>query len=316
MARGGKPSVAVLRLQIVGGCQLRCGYCRPDRATNTGGIVRPSLAERLVRVLARTGVDRVRLTGGEPLLHPEVVSIVERLARLEGIAEVALTSNGQTLAALAADLRQAGLRRVNVHIDSLRPDRYRRLCAGDLGRALAGLEAALVAGLRPKLNVVVQRGCNDDEVPDFCRLGGRMGVCVRFIELMDTGVAPALAARRSVPAAEIRARLYELGAVLVGRFGNAPAVEYRIGRTAIGLIASETEPFCDTCDRLRLDVRGVLRTCLYECGGLDLSALVERGESDEVLLSTVRERTLAKRSLHPSRGAAGQPRFSMAAVGG
>lgn len=312
--------MSVLRLQLVGRCQLRCGYCCPSSAESTAlGAITPALAERAVRLLARTGVRRIRLTGGEPLLHPDVVGIVERLSRVRGIEEVALTTNGQRLASLAPALRAAGLGRVNVHIDSLRPERYARLCGGRLDRALAGLDAAIAGDLAPKLNVVVQRGENDDELADFCALASQRRVCVRFIELMDTRVASSLVAGRYVPSAEIRAGLEALGAVRAGRRGNAPADDYLLRDGAhVGVIASESEPFCDTCDRLRLDATGRLRTCLYAAKGLDVGAMIAGGASDDAVLGALSAAIAAKRSLHPRLRPvhSNEPRFSMAAVGG
>lgn len=312
--------MSVLRLQLVGRCQLRCGYCCPSSAESTAlGAIAPSLAERAVRLLSRVGVRRIRLTGGEPLLHPEVVGIVERLSRVPGIEEVALTTNGQRLASTAAALRAAGLRRVNVHIDSLRPERYARLCGGRLERSLSGLDAAIAEGLAPKLNVVVQRGENDDELADFCALASERRVCVRFIELMDTRVASLLVVGRYVPSHEIRAALEALGAVRAGRRGNAPADEYLLLDGAqVGVIASESEPFCDTCDRLRLDATGRLRTCLYAADGLDLGAMLASGASDDALLGALLQAIAGKHSLHPRLRPpdTGPTRFSMAAVGG
>lgn len=306
-----------LRLQVTGGCQLRCGYCRPDLRRADPSARSPAELARLVAILAGAGVRRVRITGGEPLLRPEVVEIVDRLARIGGLEEITLTTNGQRLAALASPLRQAGLSRVNVHIDSLVPERYRRICGGRLEPALEGLRAALAEGLSPKVNAVVLRGENEDELPAFCALAGELGVQVRFIELMDTGVAPAYAARHGLPAREVRARLEALGARCVGRRGSAPAVEYRLGEAKLGLVASETEPFCDRCDRLRLSADGTLRTCLYAGTGVALGALARQGASDAALLEVARAAIAAKRSFHPCAvAAAPRPSFSMAAIGG
>jgi cyclic pyranopterin phosphate synthase len=208
---------------------------------------------------------------------------------------------------------------VNVHIDSLDPRRYREICGGSLDRALDGLGAAVGARLSPKLNVVVQRGVNDDEIPAFCALGRELGVVVRFIEIMDTGIAPTFAASRFVSGAEIGSRLEALGATRVPRIGSAPAVDYRFpDDTIAGVIASETQPFCDSCDRLRLGSDGVLRTCLYAESGLDVAALLRVRMSDAEVVERMAAHLAAKRSEHPGgpspvrlgRG------FSMAAIGG
>jgi len=309
-----------LRLQLTTGCQLRCGYCRPDggETRRERQLGRAELA-RAAGLLSRLGVDRVRLTGGEPLLHDDVLWIVARLAGTGGIREVTLTTNGQRLRGAAPLLRCAGLSRVNVHVDSLDAGRYRQMCGGELGRALEGLHAAVTARLSPKLNMVVQRGLNDDEIPAFCRLGRELGVAVRFIEIMDTGIAPGFAAERFVSGAEIGARLEALGATRVPRAGSAPAVDYRFADgTVAGVIASETEPFCESCDRLRLGSDGVLRTCLYAEAGLDVAALLRSQMPDAEVEARMRAHVVAKRSEHP-----GGPspvllgrRFSMASIGG
>lgn len=309
-----------LRLQVTTSCQLRCGYCRPDAAgSGRGSGLATDELVRAARLLAGSGVTRVRVTGGEPLLRRDIVPLVARLARIDGLEEVTLTTNGQRLAELAAPLRRAGLARVNVHVDSLDPGRYREACGGDLGPALQGLLAAATQGLSPKINVVVQRGVNDRELPAFRVLARELGVTVRFIEIMDTGIAPALAARAFVSGAEIGARLEALGARRVARSGSAPAVDYRFADgTRVGVIASESEPFCSSCDRLRLGADGLLRTCLYAGGGLDVAGLLRSGAPDAEIAARVRAHVAAKRPEHPGAGAPVRlgRGFSMAAIGG
>jgi cyclic pyranopterin phosphate synthase len=309
-----------LRLQVTTTCQLRCGYCRPDDFDTwcSAGLVNVEMV-RAARLLSNLGVARIRLTGGEPLLCQDIVWLVARLAEIEDLEEVTLTTNGQRLRELVRPLHKAGLTRVNVHIDSLDADRYRTICGGDLGRALDGLHAAVAAKLSPKVNVVVQRGLNDHEIPAFCDLARELGVTVRFIEIMDTGIAPAFAARAFVSGSEIGARLAALGAGRVPRYGSAPAVDYRFpDGTSVGVIASETEPFCDRCDRLRLGLDGVLRTCLYAPGGLDVAALLRSRVPDPEIAERMRAHIAAKRSEHlGARGTVGLGRgFSMAAIGG
>ncbi|HEY6005610.1 MAG TPA: radical SAM protein [Anaeromyxobacter sp.] len=309
-----------LRLQITTACQLRCGYCRPDAVgTRRGAGLLDLEMVRACRLLSKLGVDRIRLTGGEPLLREDIVRLVARLAEMEELEEVTLTTNGQRLADLARPLRRAGLHRVNVHIDSLDAGRYRRICGGDLGRALDGLAAAVAMKLSPRVNVVVQRGLNEDEIPAFCALARELGVIVRFIEIMDTGIAPELATRAFVSGSEIGLTLEALGARRAPRSGSAPAVDYRFADgTVVGVIASETEPFCESCDRLRLGLDGVLRTCLYAGAGLDVGALLRSHAPDRWVAERLRAHIAAKRSEHPSGpGAVRLGRgFSMAAVGG
>jgi cyclic pyranopterin phosphate synthase len=316
----GRPGCYSLRLQLTNRCQLRCGYCRPSAAQEPARLeFTPALAARLVGLLARLGVNRVRLTGGEPLLRTDVTEVVAALAKVEGLGEIALTTNGERLGPLALPLRTAGLSRVNVHIDSLDPDRYRRITGGHLAAALAGLHAAIDAGLSPKLNVVVQRGWNEDELPRFCDLARELHVQVRFIELMDTGVAPEIARQRFVSGREISLALHSLGARRADRVGSAPAVDYHFADgSRVGVIASESEPFCETCNRLRLTADGVLITCLYAGGGLALGAMAREGATDGDLLAAAAHHIARKTSRHPATTQLGvrAPAFSMASLGG
>ncbi len=285
------------------------------RASSGPGALTPDLVARLARVLVDAGVRRVRLTGGEPLLA-DAVGAVSAIAAVPGVREIALTTNGQRLAAFAEPLRDAGLHRVNVHIDTIEPERYERLCGGSLDGALRGLKTALACGLRPKLNVVVQRGWNDDEIPRFCELARDQGTPVRFIELMDTGVALDLAAARFFSAREIAVAIAKLGARRSGHRGSAPAAEYEFSDgTQVGIIDSESEPSCGRCNRLRLSASGILRTCLYADSGLNLIEMIHAGRTDAEILAATGAHVACKVTCHPAL-VSSQPSFSMAAVGG
>lgn len=315
------PQGYYLRLSITDACGYRCAYCQPDGPVTRGArdLLDPDAIETLVRALAEVGVHRVRLTGGEPLLRSECVEIVRRLAAIEAITEVCLTTNGRRLSRLAAPLAEAGLTRLNVHLDTLDPERHRRLMGhDDHALVLAGLDAAEAAGLPPpKLNVVVMRGLNDDEIPAFCTHAIETGRTVRFIEVMDTGVAAEWARARRVSAAEIRDRIaaaFDLTPRFASR-GASPAQEYLLdgGAGVVGIIASETEPFCDRCNRLRLSARGVLSGCLYQAGGVALAPLLHQ---PEVLRTTIARAIGDKRSFHPVLGEGPGGAFSMAVIGG
>ncbi len=315
-----------LRLSVTDGCGFRCPYCQPDApgsVTPGASLLTPPEIRRVVSVLADLGTSRVRLTGGEPLGRRDLTEIVAAIANVPGIREVAITTNGQSLAGRSNALKRAGLSRVNVHIDSLRADRYRALTGhGSLTRALDGVEAALVEGLRPvKINTVLMRGINDDEVNEFCRLATTWGVTVRFIELMNTGPAPDFVRRHFMRASEARAVLMR-NHVLTPRFehrGASPAREYNVdaGAGTVGFIASESEPFCAACNRLRISGDGRLRGCLYETRGLDLAALVrDPSISDAQLREGIAIALNHKQSYHPPPGGIGDTPFAMAQIGG
>ncbi|MCX5676006.1 MAG: GTP 3',8-cyclase MoaA [Planctomycetota bacterium] len=288
------PAAALsLRISVTGRCQLRCRYCAP-----AGGDREPLRADALafdeilafVRILKRRyGLRKVHLTGGEPLLRPGIARLVRMLTE-EGLADLALTTNGHRLAGMAGDLRRAGLRRINVSLDSLDPQTYRRLtCGGDVARAVAGIEAALLAGLEPvKLNMVVLRGINEHEVVDMVRWGLGRGCQVRLLELMPIGAARRDFAERFVPSAEVQEQLaahlrlrplpYEPGAS--SRNFLARDTSGRAG--VIGFISPCSEAFCDHCRRLRLTADGRLLGCLAQPQGTDIRGLLAPGAAGQV----------------------------------
>jgi cyclic pyranopterin phosphate synthase len=280
------PSVS-LRLSVTDFCQLRCLYCRPAEGAHNvphkGDVLTLEEMVRFVRVLQRYfGLERIRLTGGEPLLRSDLRQLVEMLAA-EGVADLALTTNGQLLAPMAATLRQAGLGRVNVSLDSLSPATYRRITrGGELARTIEGINAALEAGLRPvKLNAVVMRGVNDHEVEGLARFGLERGCHVRFLELMPIGSAKRVFDDLFVPTADVRARLAG-GLVLTPLPYHSPQTSHDFhltdaaGRRGIvGFISSESRPFCRGCNRLRLTSTGQLIACLARGRGPNIRELLK-----------------------------------------
>lgn len=315
-----------LRVSIAEACAYRCPYCQPEvplGLSRPGERLSPVEFAKAVASLAQLGVSRVRLTGGEPLSSPDCIEIIERIAQVETIHDLALTTNGERTEKMAPALRAAGLKRVNVHLDSLRPDRYCEITGGrGLPGILRGIEAALVAGLEPlKINVVLMRGVNDDELFDFCKFALKWGVSVRFIELMNTGPAQNYVRKHFFSAADARERIgerYELTPRFETR-GASPAREFALdgGAGTVGFIASESEPFCESCNRLRLTAEGRLKVCLYDPDGLDVRALLRtEGLSGSALLDALAHAIGGKRSHHPAFGETGEYPFSMAGVGG
>ncbi len=282
-----------LRISITDRCNFRCLYCMPEEGMewlDRSDLLSFEEIERITRILVeRCGVTSVRLTGGEPTVRARLPLLVEKIARL-GV-DLAMTTNGATLALIAGDLRRAGLERINISIDSLDPERFRRLTQRDeLGRVLDGIEAAVAAGFSPvKLNVVLMRGINDDEVVDFLRFGRERGVTVRFIEFMPLDAQGEWSADRVVPYAEILDRAAEHFDFDPVSRGHEPAerFRYRDGQGEFGVIASVTQPFCESCDRMRLSAEGQLRNCLFATEHVDLRTILRNGGSDDDLIAAI-----------------------------
>jgi cyclic pyranopterin phosphate synthase len=250
--------------------------------------------ERLARVFVGLGVRKLRITGGEPLLRAELPRLIERLAALPGVPDIALTTNGVLLPGLAAPLRAAGLRRATVSLDSLDPETFLRMNGGklDVARVLEGIADAEAAGLAPlKLNCVVQRGVNDHTIVDLARHFRGSGHVVRFIEFMDVGTRNGWELGKVLPAAEIARRLDEaLGIEPIERGYRGEVAErwrYRDGSGELGIIASVTRPFCGDCTRARLTTDGKLVTCLFATRGTDLRAPLRAGAGDAELRALV-----------------------------
>ena len=276
-----------LRLSVTDRCNLRCSYCMPEE--DYDWLPRPALLTfeemtRLAKAFLALGVKKLRLTGGEPLLRRKLHVLVAQLAALDGLEDLALTTNAILLEGQARDLRRAGLGRLTVSLDTLRPERFRASTRrADLHRVLAGLEAARAAGFqRTKLNCVLQRGFNDDELEDLVEFARAGGYELRFIEYMDVGGATEWSPERVVSRRQILEALeLRYGALRPVRSeASAPAEALELADgTRIGVIASTTAPFCGTCDRARLTADGHLFSCLYAREGLDLGRALRTGAS-------------------------------------
>jgi cyclic pyranopterin phosphate synthase len=276
-----------LRVSITDRCNFRCAYCMPEEGMQW--LARNELLtyEEIARVarvcVERFGFEAVRITGGEPLVRAHVTRLVQMLAPL-GV-DIAMTTNGVKLPEIARELAAAGLRRINVSLDTLQRERFLALTKRDeLDRVLAGIDAALEAGLDPvKVNAVVMRGINDDEVVDLARFGREKGVGVRFIEFMPLDAQGEWSHDKVVPAQEIINRVdavfpLERSGHDYGHVEPAERYVYRDGIGDVGVIASVTEPFCDNCDRVRLTAEGEFRTCLFALDETDLRAVLRAGD--------------------------------------
>ena len=288
--RHGRP-LRSLRISVTDRCNLRCSYCMPEEEY----VWLPRLdllsfeeLDRLVGVFARLGVDRLRLTGGEPLLRRDLHALVAQFAQREGIKDLAMTTNATRLEAQAAALRAAGLHRLTVSLDTLRAERFERLTRRDeLGATMRGIDAAVSAGFDSiKINCVVMRGENDDEILDLLRYSRERGIELRFIEYMDVGGATKWSESRVVSKAEILDLIArEFGEVRAHARDSAPADRFELeDGTRFGIIASTTEPFCASCDRARVTADGRFFTCLYAREGLDLRELLRGPATDDDLV--------------------------------
>ena len=296
-----------LRISVTDRCNFRCSYCMP--AEGMDWLPRQELLtyEELTRVarvcVERFGFDGIRLTGGEPTVRAHLPVLIDKLSALD--VDLALTTNGATLRLLAHDLAAAGLRRINISIDSLHADRFAEITRRDeLSKVLDGIDAALEAGLDPvKLNVVVMRGVNDDEIVDFAAFGRAKGVHVRFIEFMPLDAQEAWTNDQVVTQDEIVAAIaaeLPIEAVPDSVRGSAPAARWRYvdGQGDFGVIPSVTHAFCESCDRVRLTAEGSLRHCLFATRELDLRVLLRSGASDDDLAAAITAEVGAKWAGH------------------
>jgi GTP 3',8-cyclase len=291
-----------LRVSVTDRCNFRCTYCMPKEVFGkdfhflpASQLLRFEEIERLARVFVALGAEKIRLTGGEPLVRRDLEVLIAMLARIEGVRDLTLTTNGSLLAAKASALKRAGLGRITVSLDSLDEDVFRRM--NDVGfsaaSVVAGIDAAARAGFTSiKINCVVKRGVNDRTIVDLARAFRGTGHVVRFIEYMDVGSTNGWRLDDVVPAAEIVAALdaaFGLEPVDPRYRGEvARRYRYRDGGGEVGVIASVTRPFCRDCSRARLSSEGLLYTCLFGTGGHDLRALLRGGKSDDDIAAFLR----------------------------
>ena len=286
----GRP-LGSLRVSVTDRCNLRCRYCMPEQEyvwLPKQSILTFEEITRLVGVFASLGVGKVRLTGGEPLLRHDLPALARMLAGVSGVRDLAMTTNGLLLAKQAEDLRRAGLGRITVSLDTLRPARMRELARTDKhADVLAGIAAARAAGFQLKLNTVLMRGTNDDELVDLIEFGRTHDAEVRFIEYMDVGGATAWSPEQVFSQREILALLSaHYGAIEAVPTADvaAPAERFRLPDGAtFGIVASTTAPFCRSCDRSRLTADGTWFLCLYAEQGTDLRESLRSGASDVAL---------------------------------
>ncbi|GAC1363951.1 MAG: GTP 3',8-cyclase MoaA [Herpetosiphon sp.] len=292
-----------LRISLTDRCNFRCVYCMPEHGAHFAPreeLLRDDELLRVVQAAAAVGFQKIRLTGGEPTLRRNLVELVRRIRQTPGIREISMTTNALKLAPMADELRDAGLSRVNISIDSLQTDRFRSMTrGGDLARVWAGIEAAERVGWTPlKLNSVVVRGLNDDEVEELAALTIDRPWQFRFIEMMPLAGVGELAEAAVVSSSEIKERIEAAWGPLefIGWKGSDPARTFRIAgaKGEIGFISSVTEPFCATCNRMRLTADGKLHLCLLRDQELDLRAALREGASDIDVQALIRKAVFLK----------------------
>jgi cyclic pyranopterin phosphate synthase len=319
-------TVRDLRISVTDRCNLRCVYCMPAEGMpwlQRSDLLTYEELTRLARVCLECGVTGIRLTGGEPTVRADLPVLVRMLHGLAPGLDLSLTTNGIKLPELAGELRDAGLKRVNVSLDTLSRERFHRLARRDrLAEVLAGLEAARRAGFAPiKVNAVLVRGFNDDEAVPLARWAREEGFELRFIEWMPLDFGHEWANAKLVTADEILAQVAaEFPLELEpGADPSAPATlyRYRDGGGRLGVVASVTRPFCGRCDRIRLTADGQIRTCLFALSEYDLRGLLRSGADDDALERRLREAVLRKQPGHLiNRPGFVQPKRGMSAIGG
>jgi cyclic pyranopterin phosphate synthase len=319
--------VSYLRVSLTDRCNYRCTYCMPEEVEFRPRAELLTFEEitRLVTVFAELGVRRVRLTGGEPTVRRDLVDVVAMIAAVPGIEQVVMTTNGHVLADLAAPLAAAGLRGLNVSLDTLDPDRFREVTRrGDLARVVAGIDAARAAGIAVKVNAVALRGINEGELAALCEFAWQRGTVTRFIEQMPMSDGRYFHPEREISAAEIRAAVAAVHGPLAQSPGKGPdAGPSRYWHLVsdptreLGIISPMTEHFCDTCNRLRLSATGALHACLGHDDALSLRDILRAGGSDDEIRAAIGAAVGAKRAGHEFLlSGAGGPRKHMIGIGG
>jgi cyclic pyranopterin phosphate synthase len=315
--------VHYLRLSVTDRCNFRCVYCLPQ-GCDVAPAAQPLSAEeigRLVRAFTRLGFWKIRLTGGEPTVRRDICEVVRRVASTPGVRRVGLTTNGYRLASIAAELRDAGLSSLNVSLDSLEPERFRRITGtAQLERVVAGVEAALAAGIPSvKLNVVLMKGMEDAELERFLAWTEDVPLIVRFIELMETGENTMLFRRSRLPAEQVRQELLRRGWSKLPRDeGDGPATNYGHPAHAgkVGLISAYSAGFCDSCNRLRVSSSGDLKLCLFGDQAVPLRPLLARDDSRDALVGLIESSVRRKPEAHLLQQGRCGSTANLAATGG
>ncbi len=302
--------IEYIRVSVTDKCNYRCGYCMPEQGVHPEGRHTEYLSydelARIIQAFVNLGVAKVRLTGGEPLVRKNLAVLVQQIKAFEGLEDISLSTNAHYLEREAVALKQAGISRVNISIDSLRPKRFKNITrGGDLEKVLAGVDKALAVGLQPvKFNMVVMKGTNDDEIEAMVDYGLAKGVEVRFIETMPIGPAGVSLMDQHYPATKILQRVKQhVGRDLIpstGKTHDGPSKNFRIAstNTRIGVISAVSQHFCESCNRVRLTAKGVLALCLGQEDSVDLRTPLRDGIDDDALEALIKQAILKKPERH------------------
>lgn len=319
-------NINYLRISVTDRCNLRCRYCMPEEGIEKKEHMEMLTLEEIfeiVKVCTALGTDKIRITGGEPLVRLGLIGLIEKIAAIDNIKDIALTTNGILLKKLANDLREAGLKRINISLDTMNKEKYRRITrGGDIKYVLEGIDEALKVGLLPiKINTVLIKDFNEDELQDFIKLTLSENIDVRFIELMPLGQAAGFASEHYLPNAKVLERFKELEPVeAVDK--SSPAKYYKlpgaIGR--VGLINPISHKFCNNCNRLRLTADGKLKPCLHSDKEIDVRGILRNGELNdkyEALKEAVEEAIRTKPEHHTLNDLCSKPiERNMYTIGG
>jgi cyclic pyranopterin phosphate synthase len=326
--------IRYLRISVTDRCNFRCIYCQPAegiKLLNREDILKYEEIISVARAAAELGITKIRLTGGEPLVRANLKELISELAKINGIDDISLTTNGMLLSQYAAELMKAGLKRVNISLDSLNSDKFEKITRTDkLGQVLEGIEVAKKVGLNPvKINVVAMRGINDDEILDFARLTLNDGWHIRFIELMPFGsenppeehnIGTMVQLQQFVSVQEIKDKISEIGKLEPSATitGNGPAKYFRLpaARGTIGFISPVSEHFCFNCNRIRLTADGKLRPCLLSDKEVDLRLLLRTGAAAAQVRQKIVEAIQSKPVKHELAKGSIPKNRSMSQVGG
>ncbi len=312
-----------LRLSVTDRCDFRCTYCLPRShrgfATPESWLTPDELA-RISAVFSALGVNHIRLTGGEPLVRPELTEIVTRLRAVPGIEDLSLSTNASRLTKFAHDLKSSGITRLNISLDSLHAPTFKQLTGGELHKVLDGIDAAREVGFAPiKINMVVMRGVNDHEANDMVAYCQRKGLTLRFIEAMPIGPGGQGAQDHYMPLSEVEEGLRDQFRLSPAAMkGSGPARYFQIddSELLIGFITPQSQHFCDTCNRVRLSVTGELYLCLGQENKVELGTMLRDGASDEQLQAAIMDAIANKPKRHDFAGAPTAILRPMSALGG
>ena len=319
-------TINYLRLSVTDRCNLRCMYCMPEEGVDFvphSEVLSYEEMLHLVRISVRSGIRKVRLTGGEPLVRRGFIPFLEKLSAIEELKEITLTTNGVLLKEYAAQIRHCGICRINISLDSLKPERFFRITRRDLfHKVWEGIEEAERLHFHPlKINVVAMKGINDDEVLDFARLTLDKPFHVRFIEWMPIGENNNWTSERFITTGELRSRIESLGTLVPVEHDamDGPAERYRIqgAKGEVGFISAVSSHFCDTCNRLRLTSEGRLRGCLFSDKEIDVKTPLREGKGDDYLCELLK-RVMDEKRHGPARISSGPRKCirQMSSIGG